>query len=450
MAFGGIWYVNRSYLGVAHWCGAALMQGLALCLFATRQVTSDPWISRVIPSFLMVICTVLIYSGSASFRQRKCRLRVPILISVPLFAVFSWFVVVEPDSPIRPLFVSLILVMFLLLGARELFGEKRPGLRLSAYYCGGLMASFALMFLARAILLPLFRASLDLMDQSVPQMLTVASIILWSILMTLGMVLMSSQRQLLKVQEANEALMKVKSDAWGLERQLLAERGRRQRLGLLRDLHDGLGGITAHLAMISSSPDGEETGVRETGRMERIQHLASEGNRELRNLMNALERGETYWAEGLVEMRDHAVKVTGVQRIELGWRVRGEVPEGVISDVSAMFSLMRVVKEATSNLARHSSARRARIEFTFRKWGLGILIADDGCGFDAGKLSGRGRGLRYMHQRIKELGGGMSMRTGAGVQGVLLRLVLPLPLAMRAAAVGAVGTEEGSVNGGVM
>lgn len=432
IAFGAIWFVNRTYVGVAHWSWAALMQGVALCLFATREVTPDPWISRVAPTSLMVACTVLIYTGSAAFRERKPRLLWPVVIAAPLFGSFTWCVVTEPDFPFRPLFISPILAMFLLLGAGELFGERRHGLRLSAYYCGGLMAAFAVMFIVRALVLPWSGRSLNLLDQSIPQMLTVASVVLWGILLTLGMVLMSSQRQLLDVRQSSEELLRLRSEAWGLERQLLAERGKRQRLGLLRDLHDGLGGITANLAMVSAPGDGKVGGTWGVEQVEQIQHLAYEGNRELRNLMNVLENGETYWSEGLVEMRDHAVKVTEAQRIELEWRVRGEVPAAVVQDVAAMFSLMRVVKEATSNLARHSQARRARVEFAFRKWGLALLIVDDGCGFDPAGLSRGGRGLKHMKQRIEELGGRLRMRARGGAWGVQLGVVLPLPLGLTA------------------
>lgn len=431
MAFGVMWFVNRGHVGMAHWSGSALMQGVALCLFATRQWTSDPWISRVIPTFLMMVCTMLIHAGAAAFRGRKPRLMWPMAISIPFFGAFTWFVVKDPDFAFRPLLLSPILAMFLMLGARELFGERRPGLRISAYYCGGLMASFALMFMARAFLLPWSGRSINLLDQSMPQMLTVASVILWGILLTLGVVLMLSQRQLLEVQQTNENLMQLRSEAWRLERELLAERGRRQRLGLLRDLHDGLGGITAHLAMVSASRDGKDSGTLEAEQVEQIQHLAVEGNRELRNLMNVLEHGETYWGEGLMEMRDHAAKVTEAQRIVLEWRVRGKVPAEVITDVAAMFSLMRVVKEATSNLARHSRARRARVEFHFRRWGLALLIEDDGRGLEEGVVGKGGRGLRYMTQRIGELGGRLRMRAGAMGAGVRLCAVLPLPLGMR-------------------
>ena len=89
------------------------------------------------------------------------------------------------------------------------------------------------------------------------------------------------------------------------------------------------------------------------------------------------------------------------------------------------FSLMRVLKEAIGNLVRHSEARRARVHVAFRPRLLGIVIRDDGRGFDPADARAGGRGLKIMRRRIEELGGGFKCR---GRDGTTLCLALPLPL----------------------
>ena len=86
---------------------------------------------------------------------------------------------------------------------------------------------------------------------------------------------------------------------------------------------------------------------------------------------------------------------------------------------------MRVLKEAITNLVRHSEARRARVHVAFRPQRLGIVIRDDGRGFDALPARPGGRGLSIMRRRVEELGGRLTQR---GRDGTTLCLTLPLPL----------------------
>jgi two-component system, NarL family, sensor histidine kinase UhpB len=89
--------------------------------------------------------------------------------------------------------------------------------------------------------------------------------------------------------------------------------------------------------------------------------------------------------------------------------------------------LFRLVQEALTNVARHSSATRVRIEIGRGESapGIAISIVDNGCGADLGARSS-GLGLIGMRERVAALGGSIAVSSAGGVPGFEVRAFLPL------------------------
>jgi len=87
--------------------------------------------------------------------------------------------------------------------------------------------------------------------------------------------------------------------------------------------------------------------------------------------------------------------------------------------------IYRVVQEALTNCIRHSGAKRIQLNVNGNPDLLTITLSDDGIGLDSTRRSG-GLGLRGIEERVRELGGSMSIRSGAG-QGTTLMVLLPVP-----------------------
>jgi two-component system, NarL family, sensor histidine kinase UhpB len=88
-------------------------------------------------------------------------------------------------------------------------------------------------------------------------------------------------------------------------------------------------------------------------------------------------------------------------------------------------SMLRIVREAVTNAARHGHARCVSVELLERP-ALELRIADDGVGFDPETLderSGR-RGIAGMRERAVALGGSLSIRSRPG-GGSEIGLMLP-------------------------
>jgi signal transduction histidine kinase len=88
--------------------------------------------------------------------------------------------------------------------------------------------------------------------------------------------------------------------------------------------------------------------------------------------------------------------------------------------------IYRLVQEALNNAATHSAARNARVSVVQTPDKLRVEITDDGRGFDP--LRVRGMGLLGMEERVKRLGGMLSIESRAG-QGTSVKAELPLDAA---------------------
>jgi signal transduction histidine kinase len=87
--------------------------------------------------------------------------------------------------------------------------------------------------------------------------------------------------------------------------------------------------------------------------------------------------------------------------------------------------IYRVVQEALTNCARHAHANEIRIAVHGRENGLSITVQDDGAGFNALQSRGRGLGLLGMEERVRELGGHLSIFTHPG-RGTVISAEIPL------------------------
>jgi signal transduction histidine kinase len=88
-------------------------------------------------------------------------------------------------------------------------------------------------------------------------------------------------------------------------------------------------------------------------------------------------------------------------------------------------TVYRVVQEALSNARVHSGASRFKLTLIFEQAELGVILQDDGCGFDPQEEAGKGLGLMTMHDRTRSSGGTLSIDSAPG-QGTRIELALPV------------------------
>jgi signal transduction histidine kinase len=426
--FALISYLNRSAPGLALWGWAALLNGVAMFLVTGRTVMDAPLITKVIPNLMHAAAGVLFYLGAAAFAGRRPRWRWPVALSIPLLLITFWFNLVQDQPRLRPAMIGLVWVMFLSLGALHMLRENRPHVRGPARIAGASALVMCGVLVARMIGL-FHQPTENVFANEEWHTLLYTSELAFVTFWTFSTLMMINQRHVLEIQRASAAERSAREEAIALEKEIQAERAYRQRQLLVRDLHDGLGGITSHLSLLTSStlsPDKIDPAA--ATRIGEIRQLAEEGNRELRLLMNTLDGGAGHWGDFLAELRAHAAKLTALHGIALGWKVSGGPPAEPIEDIPAMLSLLRAVKEALSNAARHGRPARIEVRLVFRRRALGIAVRDDGDGGLGPETKGPGRGLRNMRSRTEEMGGRLRLRGRPG-RGSSVTFILPLPIA---------------------
>jgi signal transduction histidine kinase len=194
---------------------------------------------------------------------------------------------------------------------------------------------------------------------------------------------------------------------------------------IAQDLHDGT--IQSLYAVGLSLEDVAETiAVDAPSSAHRIDeaidsiHASIAGIREFITDLRAVHGDAIDLAAGLEVLAGEFRHNTG---LDLLLEVDGEVH----TDVDTSLQLLRLVREALSNVARHAHAKSVKVTLVASGDGLRLTVSDDGLGFDTASAPGSGHlGLVNMRARAESLDGTLEIdsRQGHGT-----RVVAALPSA---------------------
>jgi two-component system, NarL family, sensor kinase len=204
-------------------------------------------------------------------------------------------------------------------------------------------------------------------------------------------------------------------------RQALVSLREEERRRLRRDLHDGLGPALAAMGLkvdaarnvLRRAPDEAEALLGQLG------NQLHESVADIRRLVHGL-RPPALDELGLVgALREHARELE-----HHGLRVTLEAPDALPPLPAAVeVAAYRIVQEALTNVVRHASAERCRVQFTLGPRALELEVSDDGRGLAPERT--HGVGFASMRERAAELGGSVEVR-GAPRGGTSVRARLPL------------------------
>jgi signal transduction histidine kinase len=197
----------------------------------------------------------------------------------------------------------------------------------------------------------------------------------------------------------------------------------RERIG--RELHDGtIQSIYAAGLMLESAAylmDDAPSEAKEklSAVMKSLNNTIQEIRRYIFDLRGEpeIEAGEL--EEGLSKMlRDLRVNTL----LSVDFDVNGNDPHVLTAERRR--HLLRIVREALTNISRHAQAKRVLVRLQWGVDALRLRIADDGIGMANLPNDGRGHGLRNMRERTILLGGKLTI-SGKPGRGVVLDLEVP-------------------------
>jgi signal transduction histidine kinase len=193
----------------------------------------------------------------------------------------------------------------------------------------------------------------------------------------------------------------------------------RERKRIAADLHDDLGAKLLTIVHTSES--------------ERISTLAREALEEMRLSVRGLTGKPVHLIDALGDWRAEVVSRLGQAGIEADWSTPAdELPQTL--SARAFVQTTRILREAVSNVIKHSGATHCSLICTLAEGDLQIVVRDNGHGIPMeldGRLD-RGHGMASMKQRAKQLQGQCLVESGPGY-GTVIRLTLPLNRATEAA-----------------
>jgi two-component system, NarL family, sensor histidine kinase UhpB len=255
----------------------------------------------------------------------------------------------------------------------------------------------------------------------------IAQIITPVMFVLVGLRLVQQQGRALQTAEASRAVLeqRVREATAEIERnfrqlsELRVEQvTERERKRIAADLHDDLG---AKLLTIVHTSDSE-----------RISTLAREALEEMRLSVRGLTGKPVRLADALGDWRVEVVQRLSQAGIEADWSAPDELPQTL--SARAYVQTTRILREAVSNIIKHSGASHCDIRVTISDGDFLLIIQDNGGGIPLeldGRLD-RGHGMASMKHRAKQLQGQCLVESSPGY-GTVIRLTLPLDRATHSA-----------------
>jgi two-component system, NarL family, sensor histidine kinase DesK len=194
---------------------------------------------------------------------------------------------------------------------------------------------------------------------------------------------------------------------WGWEVAARLERARRlsaelavtdERLRFAADLHDIQG---HHLQVIALKSElaarlAQTDPARAASEMQEVQRLSTDALRDTRAVVQGYRR------TSLDEEIANATRVLAAADIEARMQLDADTDSDRLSKTSRHL-LGLVVREATTNVLRHSRAQRAEVDYRVAAGTAQLRMANDGAGDQPGAASGSG--LRALAERLAAVGG---------------------------------------------
>ncbi len=191
------------------------------------------------------------------------------------------------------------------------------------------------------------------------------------------------------------------------EKAAAAERSR-----LARDLHDAVSQTLFSASLVAEVLPRiwEKNPAEGRRRLEEVRQLTRGALAEMRTLLLELRPTALEDIELGDLLRQLGESVTGRARVPVDVTVAGECHPP--SEVKV--ALYRIAQEALNNVAKHSGAKRAKVDLDCREDGVTLAIRDNGRGFDVKSTPPDSLGLGIMRERAKGINADLSLESKIG------------------------------------
>src|SRR5262245_40063879 len=204
--------------------------------------------------------------------------------------------------------------------------------------------------------------------------------------------------------------------------QLIRLEGVRARIAA--DLHDDIGTSLSQIAVLSEVARArlDEASPAASGPLAEITSISREVMDSMSDMVWAINPQYDHLSDLVSRVRRCAGDILSARSIALQFRVPDAGDPLLGAEARRHFLL--IAKEAVHNIARHSGATEAGIEFELDTQCLKLRVSDNGRGFDCTEAR-QGNGLVNIRRRAAWLGGSVEFQASPG-KGAVITVTAPL------------------------
>ncbi|MBM3151544.1 MAG: sensor histidine kinase [Chloroflexi bacterium] len=212
------------------------------------------------------------------------------------------------------------------------------------------------------------------------------------------------------------------------QRVVSAQEAERQRIA--RDLHDETGQALTAIGMglrsLATSVPRLQADARALGTTRQLEGMVAHSIQELQRLIADLRPSHLDDLGLPAALRYYAGTIQERSAMKVRVEISGE--EYPCSN-AAKIALFRIVQEALTNIVKHAAASQVDIHLAYTPEEISVQVRDDGCGFDARRVTAESHGRRPfgllgMQERATHLGGEFSIESYTG-KGTLIEVSIP-------------------------
>lgn len=187
-----------------------------------------------------------------------------------------------------------------------------------------------------------------------------------------------------------------------------------ERLRIVRDLHDGFGGmLVSAIARMENAPD-PAPGTATLAMLKEMRN-------DLRLVIDQTMIDQGGLVEMLAPLRYRSSQLLETAGIELDWRLSNV--DNYELDGRRGLNLLRFLQEGLTNIFSHSGATEAQVEIIRDGDRVRVMIADNGRGIAPVQAFHAGAGMESLHQRAAAMGGALEVHSSG--EGTRLGLAFP-------------------------
>ena len=180
------------------------------------------------------------------------------------------------------------------------------------------------------------------------------------------------------------------------------QRNLRDRLEMVREMHDNFGNAVAGIAQLAEQ--GGRAPATAARTLRQVQQAAQDCLTDVRDFITAGDPASSLWTDYLIQCRARAA--ADLERLQIGLTMRTAVAPGCETlRPPVRYHLTGILREALGNIIKHSRAKHVTLVLAVQAGQAELCIEDDGSGFDPNRVPAGSHGLGNMMARARELGG---------------------------------------------